>query len=177
MKSPVVLFVVSLLTLVYVVFRIVSVRPRAIPTSDVALIQFAVHRCWGCGVDGPTYAIDTAFRNFGPTRVRAHAERKRLVHGALTRNPRAAFIAQVAVTPLVTPNASPDVLALQRQLARANGDTTPVFSLTFSVPATLADGTRCYYVEKRRWDHRWGSGDIYVLRKGAVVSVVDVWVN
>ena len=177
MKSPVALFVVSVFTLAFVVFRVLSTRPRTAPASDVALIHYAVQRCWGCGADGPTYAIDTAFRTFGPTPPQAYAARKRLVHGALTRNPRAAFIALADVTPLVTPNTTTEVLNLQRQLAGANGNAVPTFALTFSAPATLADGTRCYYVEKRRWDHNWGSGDIYVVRKGAIVSELPVWVN
>lgn len=128
MKSPVALFVVSLLTLVYVVFRVLNVRPRAIPASDVALIHYAMQRCWGCEGNGPTYGIDTAFAfPSGPTSAQVHAWRKRIVHQALTGNSRAGFAATAAVAPLVTPNTSPAVRTLQRQLAAANGNTGPVF--------------------------------------------------
>ena len=174
MKSPVALFVVSVLTLVYVLFRMLTVHLRATPASEVALIKYAIeHRCVFCR-DFPAYAVDTAFQTFGPTTQQAHEARKRIVRGALTHMP---FLAHADLTALVRPNTSHEVLRLQQQQARTNGKDIAPYALTFSAPAELSDGSRCYYVETRALDRHWGSGDIYVVRRGAVVSVLDVWIN
>jgi hypothetical protein len=65
MKSPVALFVVSVLTLVYVVLRVFTAAPQAFPASDAARIQYAIQHCWGCGDTGPSCAIATTFWTWG----------------------------------------------------------------------------------------------------------------
>ena len=176
MKSPVALFVVSVLTLVFVLFQLFSVRPRALPESDVALLYYAIgHHCRDCSAFS-TYAVDTVFRTFGPTKLQADEARKERVYGALTRKPRAAFIAHADLATLLRPNTSPAVRKLRRQQVQAYGKIPP-FALTFSAPAVLPDGTTCYYVERLQQDRRWGSGDIYVVRNGAIISEFSVWIN
>jgi hypothetical protein len=174
MKSPVALFALSVLTLVYAVFCVFTAAPQALPASDAALIQYAIQHCWGCGDNGPTCAIDTAFWTLGLPEAQAQEERKQMIGEALTH---AAFMAHADRNALVRPNTSPDVLQLQRQWARANGKYPPALVLTFSAPAELPDGSTCYYVERREYGRPRGSGTIYVLRKGAVVSVLDVWIT
>jgi hypothetical protein len=174
MKSPVALFVVSLLTLAYVVLRVFTAAPKALPASDAARIQYAIQHCWGCGGNGPSCAIDTAFWTLGLPQARAQEERKRLIREALAH---AALLAHANPTALGRPDTSPDVRQLQQQLARANGKYPPALVLTFSAPAELPDGSTCYYVERREYGRPRGSGTIYVLQKGAVVSVVNVWIT
>jgi hypothetical protein len=95
-----------------------------------------------------------------------------LIRQALTH---AAFLAHADLKALVRSNKSPDVRQLQRQLALANGQHPPALVLVFSAPAELPDGSTCYYVERREYGRPRGSRTIYVLRKGAVVSTVNVW--
>ena len=141
MKSPVALFVVSVLTLVYVVFRVFMAAPQALPASDAALIQYAIQHCWGCGDNGPTCAIATTFWTLGYPEAHRQEAQKRMIREALTHS---AFLAHADLNALVRPNTSPDVQQLQRQLARANGKYPPALLLMFSAPAELPDGSTCY---------------------------------
>lgn len=179
MKSPLALFVVSFLTLCYVVFQVLTAKPRGDPDSAVALVHRAVqYRCCVC-TEHPAYGIDTVFRTFGPTVQQAAAARKQRVDGVLTQNPRVAFLAGADATCLVTPNASPELRALRQRQAGTPEYNAPQYLVTYSAACPLPDGSTCFYVERLSQgpDRQMGNGDIYVVRKGAVVSVVSVWTN
>ena len=179
MKSPLVLFAVSFLTLCYAVFQAFTAKPRAEPSSAVALVHRAIEN--GCQVctERPTYGVDTVFRTFGPTVREAAAARKRVMDRVLTLNPRAAFLAGADAAYLVTPNASPELRALRQRAVGTPENNAPQYMLTYSTACPLPDGSTCYYVEtlSQGQDRRMGTGDIYVVRKGAVVSVLSVWTN
>ena len=179
MKSPLVLFAVSFLTLCYVVFQVLTAKPRAEPNSAVALVHRAIqYRCQVC-TQHPADSIDTVFRTFGHTAHQAADYRKQMLEKALARSPRAAFLAGVNTACLVTPNASSELRALRQRAAGAPKNNAPHYMLTYSSACPLPDGSTCFYVEalSQGPNRQMGTGDIYVVRKGAVVSVVSVWTN
>ena len=179
MKSPLALFVVSFLTLCYVVFQVLTAKPRPEPDSAVALVHRAIqYRCRLC-TKHPAYGIDTVFRTFDPTAHQAAAYRKQILEKVLAHNPRAAFLAGADAACLVTPNASPELRALRQQQAGTPKYNAPQYMATYSAACPLPDGSTCFYVEtlSQGPDREMGTGDIYVVRKGAVISYISVWTN
>lgn len=177
MKSPLVLFVVSCLTLCYVVFRVLT-KPRAEPASDIALVHYAIQNSCSFCTKRPEFGIDTVFRTKGLTAKRA-AGWKETINKALMRNTFAAILAGVDAACLMTPNTSPELKALRLRPAKTHDPTSLRYLLTYSAACPLPDGSTCFYVESLEQDlgRQMGTGDIYVVRKGAVVSVLSVWTN
>lgn len=178
MKAPAALLLVSVLTLACVVFQVLTAKPRAKMPAGLALIHATVEYCVICK-EKRVYGIDTAFRSHGQQQ-QGDANRRQLLKEAnayRAKDPRTAFMEKADADCLATPNTSAELLALQAQQVRKHGNKAPEYTLTISVPCRLPDEMTGYYVETRRRDGRWGNGEIFVLRKGAIVGRLHVWVN
>ena len=147
MKSPFALFAVSFLSLCYVVFQVLTAKPRAELNSAVDLIHRVIqNRCQVC-TEHPAYGIDTVFRAFGPTAQPAVAYRKQMMDRVLSQHPRVAFLAGADAACWVTPNASPELQALRKRQAGTLKYNAPQYMVTYSADCPLPDGSMCFYVE------------------------------
>ena len=183
MKSAAALAVIALVIL-YIVSQLLAPKPRVVPPSDVAVIfQTIKNRCPAC-IDTPYYyVLQTDFRSFRSTRKRdlatdeAAVHRKQVLASALASSSFAPSLAGLGPACLVVPNTSRELRALRGQLRQPQGESPMVYELTFSEACALPDSATGYYVEQVSRGSQRGSGAVYVVKKGVVVSQVSMWMN